>query len=288
MLPTFESGPRLRRILLATDFAAPAQAALAHAARLARIFESSLHVAHIIELPAWKIAPELTLQWRIEATRKLDQVLLCPELRGLDTQACVRHGGVAAELLGLAQQHAADLVVTGISSRRGLNRLLASSAVEHLAESAPCPVMTVGVNAPMPGAEAPFRNIVLATSLNPGAGAGISYARSFARSQGAKLWIAHSMRPRETGLEIDSAERWLKKLAPDQPGIERVAEVGSVEEVTIQLARRECADLVMLAPGLGSRLPLLARQVACPVMAVRYAIPMIRPKSFGAVPAIGS
>jgi hypothetical protein len=51
------------------------------------------------------------------------------------------------------------------------------------------------------------------------------------------------------------------------------------------LAEREGADLVMLAPGLGSRLPLIARHVACPVMAVRYAIPMIRPRSFAAEPA---
>ena len=55
-----------------------------------------------------------------------------------------------------------------------------------------------------------------------------------------------------------------------------------MEQVTVMLAEREGADLVMLAPGLGSRLPQIARYVACPVMAVRYAIPMIRPRSFGA------
>jgi hypothetical protein len=64
--------------------------------------------------------------------------------------------------------------------------------------------------------------------------------------------------------------------------------VGTVEQVTIMLAERESADLVMLGPGLASLLPLMARAVACPVMAVRYAIPMIRPKTLGAERAVSS
>ena len=169
-----------------------------------------------------------------------------------------------------------------MNETRGEIHYFAHSVAEQLAESAPCPVLTVGPRARPVAVDAPFRNIVLATSLNPGAAAGISYARSFAQAQGAKLWVAHSLHPHSPLSETDSAERWLSKLVPDQPGVERVAEVGSVEQVTVMLAERECADLVMLAPGLGSRLPQIARQVACPVMAVRYAIPMIRPKSFGA------
>jgi len=173
-------------------------------------------------------------------------------------------------------------VVTGTGPRHGLNHFFAHSAAERLAESAPCPVLTVGPRARPVAIDAPFRNIVLATSLNPGAAIGISYARSFAQAQGAKLWVAHSLLPHSPLSETDSAERWLRKLVPDQSGVERVAEVGSVEQVTVMLAERKCADLVMLAPGLGSRLQQIGGQVACPVMAVRYAIPMIRPKSFRA------
>ncbi len=62
----------------------------------------------------------------------------------------------------------------------------------------------------------------------------------------------------------------------------RVLQMGSIEQVTIALAQREHADLVMLAPGLGGILPEILHAVNCPVMSVRYAVPMIRPKSFGA------
>jgi len=273
-----QAGKHLRRILFATDFSRAAQAGLAHAARLGIDAGARLYVAHVIELHGWELSPELSLQMRIEASRKLDQVLACTELRALDVRAIVRQGRVAAELLRLAQEHAIDLVVTGTRSRRGLNHWFGASAAEQLAASAPCPVLAVG---PLARPAMEYRNIVLATGLNPGAAAGISYACSFAEAHHAKLWVAHSLRP-HTPIDEGSSERWLRKLVPNHPGVERVAEAGSVEQVTIMLAERKSADLVMLGPGLGSLLPLMTRAVACPVMAVRYAIPMIRPKSFGA------
>ncbi len=283
MAATFHAGLKLRRILFATDFSASALAALPQAARLARNSGARLYLAHIIEIhPPWKISTEAALQLRIDATRRLDYTLALPELRGISTEMVVANGGVTAEILRIAQEYAADLVVTGTRSRRGLIHFFAHSVAEQLAESAPCPVLTVGPRARPVAVDAPFRKIVLATSLSPGAAAGISYARSFAQAQGAKLWVAHPLHPHSPLSETDSANRWLSKLVPNQPGVERVAEVGSVEQVTVMLAEKEGADLVMLAPGLGSRLPQIARHVACPVMAVRYAIPMIRPKSFGA------
>jgi nucleotide-binding universal stress UspA family protein len=281
MAATFHAGLNLRRILLATDFSASALAALPQAARLARISGARLYLAYVMETHPWKISSEATLQLRIDATHRLEHILALPELRGISAQTVVGHGEATAEILRLAQEHAADLVVTGTRSRHGLNHFLAHSAAEQLAGSAPCPVLAVGPRARTVAVNEPFRNIVLATGLNPGAAAGISYARSFAQAQGAKLWVAHSLHPHAPLNQTDSATTWLKKLVPDQPGIERVAEAGSVEQVTVMLAERERADLVMLAPGLGSRLPQIARHVACPVMAVRYAIPMVRPKSLG-------
>jgi len=281
MPASFHAGLNLRRILFATDFSASALAALPQAARLARSSGTRLVLVHVIAIHPLKISTEAALRLRIDAARRLDHYLALPELRGLSTETVLGHGDVTAEILRIAQEQAADLVVTGTRSRHGLSHVFAQSAAEQLAESASCPVLAVGPHARPVDIDAPFRNIVLATGLNPGAAAGIAYARSFAQAQDAKLWVSHSLHPHSQPSETDSATAWLKKLLPDQPGVDRVAEIGSVEQVTVMLAERECADLVMLAPGLGSRLPQIARHVACPVMAVRYAIPMIRPRSFG-------
>ncbi|MBZ5566631.1 MAG: universal stress protein, partial [Acidobacteriia bacterium] len=97
------------------------------------------------------------------------------------------------------------------------------------------------------------------------------------------------LRPGDDRMRSDAVGAWMKKIVPDQPGVERVLEIGSVEQVTLMLTERESADLVMLAPGLGSLLSQVVRHASCPVMIVRYAIPMIRPKSLGATtPALSS
>jgi nucleotide-binding universal stress UspA family protein len=282
MATTFNAGLNLRRVLFATDFSPSAQAALPQAAHLAWISGARLYLTHVIEIPPRKNSTEAALRRHIDAIRRLDDTLALPELRGISTQTVVGNGRVNDEILRIAQEYAADLVVTGTRSRNVLSHFFANSTAKQLAESAPCPVLTVGPRARRVAVDAPIRNIVLATSLNPGAAAGISYARSFAQAHGAKLWVAHSLLRHSPPSETDSANRWLRNLVPDQPGVERVAEVGSMEQVTVTLAERECADLVMLAPGLGSWLPQIARQVNCPVMAVRYAIPMIHPKSLRA------
>jgi hypothetical protein len=133
-----------------------------------------------------------------------------------------------------------------------------------------------------------FRNVVVATGTNAGAAAGIKYAVQFAEKYSAKLWIAHSLRRNDGCLQIDSERAWLKRLAPHKDRVTTVFELGSVEQVAVSMAERESADLVMLAPGLGWLLPAIVKQVSCPVMTVRYAIPMVRPKTMGAEPVCSS
>jgi nucleotide-binding universal stress UspA family protein len=289
MAASSHPGLRLRRILLATDFSPRAQAALAYAACLARDSAARLYVAHVIEARPWKLCPELALRRRNDATRRLEQALASSACKGIRVQPVIRHGAAVAQIVEVAEGNGVDLIVTGTRGCHRLRRLLLGSAAAKLAQCAPCPVLTVGPGArAAPNGEVVFRNIVLATSLNPGAASGIAFARSFAQRHGAKLWVAHSLRPGDGATPIEAVDAWMKKIVPDQPRVERVPRLGSVEQVTVMLAERESADLVMLGPGLGSMLPQVARHVACPVMIVRYAIPMIRPKSFGVRPALSS
>ncbi len=272
----------LRRILFATNFSAAAQATLPHAARLARLSGAVLQVVHVIEVGPWEICPEVTLQQRIEATRQLDAIAASPECAGIHVDTVLRHGGALAQLLRVAEQHAVDLIVTGRGTQQGLRRALLGSIAEKLAGTAPCPVMTVRPRTAVESAAVTqdgIKNIVLATGLNAGAAAGIAYATSFAERFGAKLWIAHCLRAQTRNNGVSTS---VMEVAPARPGVRRLLELGSVEEVTVMLARRESPDLVMLAPGLGGLLPELLPLVDCPVMTVRYAIPMIRPQTFGA------
>ncbi len=279
-----QPGILLRRILLATDFTLGSGAAMAQTAALARKFAAQVEVAHIIEIQPWEVCPELTLQHRINAFQQMDAVLLSDVWNGIGVIPVIRHGGAASQIVRFAQEHPVDLIVTGTSSRNSLTHLLLGSVGEELVQTAPCPVLTVGPHmSRTPNVDEPaFRNIVLATGANAGAAAGIKYAAQFAEKYGAKLWIAHSLRRNDGCLQMDSERAWLKRLAPHKDRITTVFDVGSVAQVAVELAERESADLVMLAPGLGWLLPTIIKRVLCPVMTVRYATPMLRPKTLGA------
>lgn len=289
MVRAFDAGVRIRRILVATDFSSAAQAALPYAVRLARSSQAQLYVAHVVKALPWEIRPELSMRRRIYATSRLDETLASLQCDGIPLRPVVRHGAVAAQLLQIASDYAVDLVVTGTRSQQGLGHMLRGSTAEALAQSAPCPVLAVGPGArPAADIKPGFRNIVLATSLARSAATAVAYACSFARQHGAKLWVGHALRLDDANPAREWVDTWLKKVVPNAPGVVRVLEIGTVEQVTVALAERESADLVMLAPGMGELLRPIARHVACPVMAVRYAIPMVPQKTARARSVISS
>jgi nucleotide-binding universal stress UspA family protein len=49
----------------------------------------------------------------------------------------------AAEIVGVAEQSKADLIVMGTHGRTGLGRFLMGSVAEQVVRRAPCPVVTV-------------------------------------------------------------------------------------------------------------------------------------------------
>ncbi len=57
------------------------------------------------------------------------------------SHACM--GAPAQEILGVAREVGADLLVLGTAGPRGLGRLLRGSIASHVIESAPCPVLTI-------------------------------------------------------------------------------------------------------------------------------------------------
>src|SRR5438105_11382148 len=52
-------------------------------------------------------------------------------------------GDAAAEIIRVARELPADLIVMGTHGRTGIGRLLMGSVAEHVMRHAPCPVLTV-------------------------------------------------------------------------------------------------------------------------------------------------
>jgi nucleotide-binding universal stress UspA family protein len=146
--PYSETGPpreaKFKKIVYATDFGDASPTAAAHAVSLAEEHQAHLTLMHVIETP--KVG-ELVRAGELEGAA-LEQ------LRGMvhgdaelwcEPKAVVRHGAPAEEILKVAGEEHADLIVLGLRNAKGVLRAThLPTAVAHLVISqAPCPVLTV-------------------------------------------------------------------------------------------------------------------------------------------------
>jgi nucleotide-binding universal stress UspA family protein len=138
-----------RTILVATDFSEQADLALAEAAELAARLDATLHLLHVVTIPA-TVAPEVAfIQPSVmhsvtgaaqnaldeRAGRYRDRVSVGP------TRIDV---GDARDVIDrVAEELGADLIVMGTHGRRGVRRFLLGSIAESVVRSAPCPVLTI-------------------------------------------------------------------------------------------------------------------------------------------------
>jgi nucleotide-binding universal stress UspA family protein len=147
---------RLQSILVATDFSDPSDAALAYGRELARAFQATLHVVHVVEdiggrLSGLPNVPESYVdygRWRREAVEaaevRLGNLLSQEDrerLRGI-TRAVLAHAPVRA-ILEYADEHHIGLIVAGTHGRGVVGRVLMGSVAERLVRFAACPVLTV-------------------------------------------------------------------------------------------------------------------------------------------------
>ena len=140
----------MKRIVCATDFSERAVAAERHAARLARALGAELVLAHVgTEAPLWRegfYTPDVRAVF--EAQRKWAADTLGARAETLATQGVaarvvLKVGLPGEEIVRLAAEEQADMIVMGTQGRTGLDRLLLGSVAERVIRRAPCPVLTV-------------------------------------------------------------------------------------------------------------------------------------------------
>lgn len=149
-----------KRIVCATDFSPASLQALGFALDLARQANGAVTVLHSIE---W-LADEEPRQYAhfnvaefrtylIEDARKqLDQLLAGEERTWCDIESLVTTGRAYREILRVAEERTADLIVMGAQGKGGLGLRLLGSATHQVVRGARCPVLTVrGAEAPAAG-----------------------------------------------------------------------------------------------------------------------------------------
>ncbi|HZZ77589.1 MAG TPA: universal stress protein [Gemmataceae bacterium] len=131
-------------ILFPTDFSENARQVFPLACSLGRDSGARVVVLHVAA-PAKEHDPLLALQDRDEYYKEPRQKL--HQYQAPDANVHVEHqleiGEPTSEILRVAQQVKAGLIVMGTHGRTGLRRLLLGSVAEHVLRNATCPVLLV-------------------------------------------------------------------------------------------------------------------------------------------------
>jgi nucleotide-binding universal stress UspA family protein len=137
-------GP-IRRILCGVDFSECSAQALRRAWALSERFGAELVVMHGMKMPFWPLQGESTGSLVEPFTKKAYEALAeqLEEIGAGDARLFVLEGEPGRQLLSLAAQVDADLVVMGTHGRTGLRRLAIGSVAERVVRAATIPVWCV-------------------------------------------------------------------------------------------------------------------------------------------------
>ena len=155
------------RILLATDGSEEAELAALRAVDMADSTDSELHVVHVGLVPSFLMSDPATHTYDRRLYEEIEEESH-ELLRKLSWQVKVAGGTVAGthprmgevdlEIVGLAKEIGADLIVMGCRGHQGIRRVIEGSISDAVIRRAPCPVLVVRSHE---GAEATERPALL-------------------------------------------------------------------------------------------------------------------------------
>lgn len=192
----------IRRILCPVDLSEPSSHALDHAAAIARWYESSLTVLHVVaRVPLAALGPGAPARPAVLLTPP-DRDALIARIRQfagtvaagrVGPEIATREGDPVGEILAQAREMSADLLVLGTHGRSGFDRLVLGSVTEKVLRKAEGPVLSVPPRAPAApaGAVVAYRRVLCPVDFSPSSMRALQYAMSIAEENNAHLTVLH-------------------------------------------------------------------------------------------------
>lgn len=138
----------IKRIIVPTDFSAPAEAALTYALDLAAKLGAKVSLVHVFDDlsgiqsgPYVPMPTEMRSEILADLRRRLADVAAKRGHSELNPEVLI--GPTAKSIVEAASDSQADLIVMGTHGRHAIPHLLLGSVAERVVRTAACPVLTV-------------------------------------------------------------------------------------------------------------------------------------------------
>jgi nucleotide-binding universal stress UspA family protein len=194
---------QFRNIFCATDFSEFADVVLAYGVAMAKRFDASLYICHVVDLPTVSAYGEavfdpIEYQQRFmeSARQEIDRLLGDAEVT---YQPLITIGNTTEEIARLANEYIADLVITATHGRSGLRRFFLGSVTERLMRTLPCPLLVLRGSEEFSGQSAskqfPFKKILVGCDFSADSDLALDYSLSMAQEFESELHLVHVVEP---------------------------------------------------------------------------------------------
>jgi len=146
-----------KKIILATDFSDTSKDAGYHALVLAQTFKAELKALHVFDISAWNVPTRYYLDlepvgpefdevvegFEESRQRGKDSLKKLVESFDLEVETIFTEGDPGHQIVRIAEEHNADLIVLGTHGYTGWKRFTIGSVAEFVGRHAPCAVFTI-------------------------------------------------------------------------------------------------------------------------------------------------
>lgn len=289
-------------ILCPVDFSEPSHAALCYAAAVADHFGALLTVLAVDDPLLAEVAagrgsvPSLEHETREELRRFAGEALghMGPGPRVVDYRVSV--GKPAAEILGVANDVGADLIVMSTRGRSGVRKMFFGSTTERVLRETPIPVLVTPDDGPhrlsVSDLARLLRRVLVPVDLSPSSAHQVAIGAGLAEALSVPVVLLHVMEPvyipprvRLVTPGLDAARRaevddQLAALAARHSGhvtVEPVVVAGDPSEEIAKLADVRDTQIIVMglhsSGALGPRMGSVTYRLLCLTRALVLAIP---------------
>ena len=138
-----------KKILCPVDFSNSSLEALDYAVNFARQNDGRIILLHVIDNPlADQYGPSgqnfyAEVEHALEKSKQMLTEAARTHAGGVSCETIAKRGNPYEEIIDLANEQQADVIVMSTHGRSGPQRLLIGSVAEKVVRTAPCPVLTV-------------------------------------------------------------------------------------------------------------------------------------------------
>lgn len=235
----------MKKIIVPVDFSEYSERALETAAFIAKKYDSTIIVVHMLELsnaiisiPQTYINEETAFYFKL-AEKKFDVFLNKPYLKGVKVTPAIKHYKLFNEINDLAKNENADLIVMGSHGATGLKELFVGSNTEKVVRHSSTPVLVIKNNA----INSDFKKAVFACDFSNDYVVPYQKAKELLNMLNCKLQLLHVNTPYTRFKSTKENQKKVASFLQQAEGnIDQMNDIAFVSDYTIEEGILEYAN----------------------------------------------